>query len=65
MDVAIWLRGLELEQYEATFRDNDVNAEILPDSDGDDLKETRRHLRSAIAADSWRRLLRCASRQSG
>ena len=30
MDVAIWLRGLDLERYEAAFRENDVDAEMLP-----------------------------------
>jgi SAM domain (Sterile alpha motif) len=29
MDVADWLRGLDLERYEATFRENDVSAEVL------------------------------------
>jgi class 3 adenylate cyclase/predicted ATPase len=30
MDVGDWLRALGLEQYEATFRDNAVDAEVLP-----------------------------------
>jgi hypothetical protein len=30
MDVAVWLRKLGLEQYEASFRDNSVEADILP-----------------------------------
>ena len=30
MDVADWLRTLGLERYEAAFRENDVNAELLP-----------------------------------
>ena len=56
MDVADWLRGLGLEQYEATFRENDVNAELLPDLTADDLKDLgvtsighRRALLKAIA----------------
>ena len=36
MDVAVWLRGLGLQQYEALFRENDVDAEVLSDlTDGD------------------------------
>ena len=37
MDVANWLRTLDLEQYEATSRENDVNAELLPNLTTDDL----------------------------
>jgi class 3 adenylate cyclase len=57
MDVANWLRALGLEQYEATFRENDVDAELLPNLVADDLKELgitslghRRRLLEAIAA---------------
>jgi class 3 adenylate cyclase/tetratricopeptide (TPR) repeat protein len=57
MDVANWLRTLGLERYEATFRENDVGAELLPNLTGDDLKEIgvasfghRRQLLEAIAA---------------
>ena len=36
MDVGIWLRGLGLEQYEAVFRENDIDAAVLSDlTDGD------------------------------
>ena len=36
MDVAVWLRGLGLEQYEALFRENDIDTEVLSDlTDGD------------------------------
>jgi class 3 adenylate cyclase len=36
MDVGSWLRSLGLEQYEANFRDNAVDAEVLPElADGD------------------------------
>jgi len=31
MDVAVWLQGLGLEQYEALFRENDIDAEVLSD----------------------------------
>jgi hypothetical protein len=39
MIVADWLRALGLEQYEATFRENDVAGELLPDLTDYDLKE--------------------------
>jgi class 3 adenylate cyclase/predicted ATPase len=39
MDVGGWLRGLGLERYEANFRDNKIDAELLPRLTGDDLKE--------------------------
>src|SRR5690348_13305971 len=56
MDVAEWLKSLGLEQYEAAFRENDVDAEVLPTLTGDDLKELgivsighRRRILSAVA----------------
>ncbi len=39
MDVAGWLRGLGLDQYEANFRDNKIDADVLPQLTADDLKE--------------------------
>ena len=39
MDVAGWLRGLSLGQYEEKFRDNKIDAELLPRLTGDELKE--------------------------
>ena len=57
MDVGAWLRGLGLGQYEQAFRDNDVDARVLPGLTADDLKEIgvtsvghRRLLLEAIAA---------------
>ena len=57
MDVASWLRNLRLEQYAAAFRENAVDAEVLPTLTADDLKEMgvipighRRRLLEAIAA---------------
>src|SRR3984957_2812868 len=56
MDVTDWLRALGLERYEATFRENDVRAEVLCHLTADDLKELgvatvghRRELLVAIA----------------
>jgi hypothetical protein len=31
MDVAAWLRSLGLEQYEQVFRENEIDAEVLPE----------------------------------
>src|SRR6516225_6267636 len=57
MDVAVWLRGLGLERYATAFRDNDVDAEVLPSLTADDLIALgvtsvghRRKLLDAVAA---------------
>ena len=57
MDIAAWLRGLGLEQYEPAFRDNFVDADVLPDLTAEDLIGLgvtaighRRKLLAAIAA---------------
>jgi class 3 adenylate cyclase len=57
MDVADWLRSLGLEQYGALFRQNDIDAEVLPSLGADDLRELgvsslghRKKLLTAIAA---------------
>src|SRR5215813_11898735 len=57
MDVAVWLRSLGLEEYEAAFRDNKINERVLPNLTAEDLKELgvtalghRRILLDAIAA---------------
>jgi class 3 adenylate cyclase len=57
MDVAAWLRELGLDQYEAAFRANGVDAEVLPTLTGEELKDIgvslirhRRRLLEAIAA---------------
>src|SRR5215469_3457441 len=39
MDVAAWLRGLDLERYEAAFRDNEIDWRVLPKLTADDLKD--------------------------
>ncbi|HZZ24182.1 MAG TPA: hypothetical protein VFE60_17075 [Roseiarcus sp.] len=57
MDVGSWLRSLGLGQYEANFRDNKIDADVLPHLTADDLKDIgvsavgdRRRLLAAIAA---------------
>jgi class 3 adenylate cyclase/tetratricopeptide (TPR) repeat protein len=37
MDIEPWLRGLGLERYVPAFRDNDIDAEVLPKLTADDL----------------------------
>src|SRR4051812_22063919 len=56
MDVADWLRALGLDQYEAAFRANDVDVEVLPTLTAEELKDIgvslirhRRRLLEAIA----------------
>jgi len=31
VDIAAWLRGLGMPQYEAAFRDNAIDAAVLPE----------------------------------
>ena len=56
MDVAVWLRGLGLEQYETLFRENDIDAEVLGDLTDGDLEKIgvslghRKRLVKAVAA---------------
>src|SRR5215831_15799211 len=56
MDVGGWLRRLGLEQYEATFRENEIDDTVLPNVTAEDLKDLgvglvghRRKLLDAIA----------------
>ena len=56
MDVGSWLRNLGLEPYEAAFRENGVNPDLLRHLTADDLKDLgivavghRRQLLLAIA----------------
>src|ERR1700692_3603825 len=55
MNVGVWLRSLGLGQYEATFRDNEIDGAVLPKLTVDDLKDLgvavvghRRKIMSAI-----------------
>jgi SAM domain (Sterile alpha motif) len=56
MDLADWLRGLGLERYEPAFRENEIDAGVLPSLTAEDLKDLgvtlvgrRRRLLDAIA----------------
>ena len=57
MDIVVWLRSLGLGQYEAAFRENEIDETILPNLTTDDLKELgvgivghRRKILDTIAA---------------
>jgi SAM domain (Sterile alpha motif) len=57
MDIVVWLRSLGLGQYEAAFRENNVDERVLTNLTVEDLKELgvapvghRRKLLDAIAA---------------
>ena len=56
MDVGAWLRALGLGQYETTFRESEIDAEVLPDLTEGDLSQLglplghRKRLLKAIAA---------------
>src|SRR5271165_779531 len=39
MDVGVWLGTLGVGQYEAAFRDNEINGEVLPKLTAEDLKD--------------------------
>jgi SAM domain (Sterile alpha motif) len=57
VDIATWLHSLGMQQYEAAFRDNAIDAAVLPELTADDLRDLgvnlvghRRKLLAAIAA---------------
>src|SRR5262252_10730967 len=57
MDVEAWLQALGLERYVPTFRDNEIDWEVLPKLTSEDLRDLgvvlvghRRKLLDAIAA---------------
>jgi class 3 adenylate cyclase len=57
VDIAAWLYGLGLQQYEQAFCDNAIDATVLPELTAEDLKDLgvslvghRRKLLAAIAA---------------
>jgi hypothetical protein len=55
MDLAVWLRSVGLQQYEAAFRENAIDASVLPDLTDQDLEKLgvllgyRRKFHRAIA----------------
>ena len=39
MDLVVWLRSLGLEQYEAAFRENEIDEKVLPNLTAEDVKD--------------------------
>ncbi|MGH6920632.1 MAG: SAM domain-containing protein [Geminicoccaceae bacterium] len=56
VDLAAWLRELKLQRYEEAFRENEIDAEILPKLTVDDLKDigvtSRAACRTRYASES-------------
>ena len=57
MEIGVWLQSLGLERYEQVFRENRIEADVLPSLTVEDLKDLgvtlvgdRRRLLDAIAA---------------
>jgi hypothetical protein len=57
VDIASWLHGLGLQQYDQAFRDNAIDASVLPELTAEDLRDIgvglvghRRKLLAAISA---------------
>jgi hypothetical protein len=56
MDIGAWLRGLGLGKYEATFRDSEIDADVLPELTETDLEKIglplgpRKRILKAIAS---------------
>ena len=56
MDIVVWLRSLGLEKYEPVFRENEIDADVLPELTELDLEKLgmplghRKRLLKAIAA---------------
>ena len=55
MDVAVWLRGLGLQRYEALFRENDIDAEVLSDLTDGDLEKIGVSLGEHAGQITWHR----------
>jgi hypothetical protein len=49
VDIAAWLQELGLERYETAFREVEIDAEILPEQTSDELTDSWRHHRRALA----------------
>ena len=59
MDIAGWLHGLGLQQYEQAFRDNAIDAAVLPELTAEDLKDL------GVSLVGHRRKLLAAIRPAG
>ena len=72
MDVGVWLGNLGLGQYEAAFRDNEIDGAVLPKLTLDDLKDLgvavvghRRKIMSAIEELNIASVARAAAMKPG
>ena len=63
MDIVVWLRSLGLGQYEAAFRDNEIDETILPNLTAEDLKDLGVGI-SGIAVKSSTPLPLCVLRRA-
>jgi hypothetical protein len=52
VDIEAWLRELRLECYAEAFRENEIDAEILPKLSADDLRDI-----GVTTVGHWRKLL--------
>src|SRR5258708_2255444 len=59
VDVGAWLRNLELGQYEAAFREHEIDGEVLPDLTDADLEKL------GVLMGHRKRLLKAGARISG
>jgi class 3 adenylate cyclase/predicted ATPase len=71
VDIAAWLHGLGLQQYEQAFRENAIDATVLPELTAQDITDIgispvghRRRLLAAIAALREERRLEPAGREA-
>jgi hypothetical protein len=39
VNIAAWLRGLRLQRYEAVFRENEIDRDVLPELEESDLEK--------------------------
>jgi hypothetical protein len=51
MNVARWLNGIGLGQYEKLFREHEVDADVLRDLTEADLENVRRQVRQSVMAN--------------
>ena len=53
MDIAAWLRGLGLEQYEPAFRANEIDEKVLPSLTSEDLSPLRTDSLPLVSKIYW------------
>ena len=63
MNITAWLHGLGLQQYEKAFRENEIDATVLPELTAEDLRDIGVNLASADTPDR-KRSNQCRKRKS-